>query len=77
MVCFFAGWFDEVDAMDWSILLCVHIDEKIIYQIPNSACYKGGCYIPKFEIKINIIENKKEVMRIYPNPTSGQLTINN
>ena len=55
---FFSGAFDMVDGMDYTILLCVHIDDKVIYQIKND------CYIPPWENRID--ENKKEGFKIYP-----------
>ena len=58
---FFAGPFDMVDGMDYTILLCVHIDDKVIYQI------KDDCYIPpSIPPWDRIDENKKEVFKIYP-----------
>jgi len=55
---FFAGSFDMVDGMDWTELLCVHIDDKVIYQIDDD------CYRPPWGNRID--ENKKEAFKIYP-----------
>ena len=48
-------------------LLCVHIDERVIYQI------KDNCFIPIGPT--NIIEPLNEGLKIYPNPAGNQLTI--
>jgi hypothetical protein len=55
---FFPGYFDVADIMDRTELLCVHIDEKIIYQIYN-YCYRAEC-------GGSIDENKNEIFKIYP-----------
>jgi len=57
---FFPGYFYEVDVMDWTVLLCVHINERLIYHTD----YYNNCYVREFGV--NISENKKEIFKIYP-----------
>jgi hypothetical protein len=62
---FFAGSFDEVDGMDWTHLLCVHIEGRLIYESNENLYSKYNCFIA--ESKVNIIENISEISKIYPN----------
>ncbi|MCL2311690.1 MAG: T9SS type A sorting domain-containing protein [Firmicutes bacterium] len=68
---FFAGHFDVVDAMDWTYLLCVHIDGELIYQNPDIL--NNNCYIREYGN--NIIENKRELLKIYPTFADNALYI--
>ena len=61
---FFPGYFEEVDAMDWTYLLCVHVDERLIYENPDPFYDNYNCYIP--DHGVNILEHKKEILKIYP-----------
>ena len=59
---FFAGFSGVVDAMDRTVLLCVHTDEKLIYQ--NQAYQSQNCFVRNYGV--NIDEHKKETFKIYP-----------
>jgi len=52
------------DRMDRTSLLCVHIDGELIYKNPNPWFDNYNCYIPEYIV--NIDENKKEELKIYP-----------
>jgi len=68
---FFAGPFDMVDGMDWTYLLCVHIDGELIYQNPDIL--NNNCYIREYGV--GIIENKNETIKIYPTFADNALYI--
>jgi len=68
---FFAGSFDEIDGMDWTLLLCVHIDGELIYQHPDIL--NNNCYIREYGV--GIIENKNEIIKIYPTFADNALYI--
>jgi len=70
---FFPGYFDEVDGMDWTVLLCVHIDGRLIYQLDDTFYHKYNCYIHEYGVNIN--ENKKEILKIYPTIVDNMLYI--
>ena len=61
---FFAGDFDMADGMNVTILLCVHVEERLIYQPEDADFYeKYNCYIQNYT---NIDEHKKGTIEIYP-----------
>jgi hypothetical protein len=70
---FFAGPFDIADLMDCTQLLCVHIDGELIYRNPDPFYDKYNCYIPNSGV--NIDENRKEILKIYPTITDDVLYI--
>jgi len=70
---FFAGIFDVIDVMNWTTLLCVHIDGRLIYQYLDPFYDNYSCYIPKSGV--NIIENKNEILKIYPTIVDNLLNI--
>ena len=66
---FFSGNFDIADAMDWTRLLCVHIDGRIIYP---SSDYSNSCYRKEYT---NISEKKNEIFKIYPTVADNLLYV--
>ena len=56
---FYPGDFNVADGRGKTILLCAHIDERLIYH----ADYYYNCYIPNYT---SIDEHKKEIVKIYP-----------
>ena len=68
---FFPGWFDVIERMDWTMLLCVHIDEELIYHTYYNTCYIRECGGG------HINENKNKLLSFYviPNPANSYITI--
>ncbi|MCL2074492.1 MAG: T9SS type A sorting domain-containing protein [Marinilabiliaceae bacterium] len=59
---FFPGLFLIQDVMDWTFLLCVHIDNRLIYQ--STDIIFNNCYIPY--IGTGIDDKKNYPLKIYP-----------
>ena len=65
---FFPGIFDKADVMDWTHLLCVHIDRKLIYHAEDYC----DCFVSNY---LNIEEYKEDFLKIYPTVTDNLLHI--